>query len=58
MDDCVRRSRLFYREDIAENWDLLDSLDDLDKAFAKVKEQYPQMYPIAFNYIHKFWLAM
>lgn len=48
----------FYREDIAEELGLtFDSLEDLDKAFAKVKGKYPQMYPIVFNYIHKFgWL--
>lgn len=48
----------FYREDIADELGItIDSLDDLDTAFAKVKEAYPEMTPINFNYIHKFgWL--
>jgi len=48
----------FYREDIANELGIkIESLADMDTAFAKVKEKYPQMYPIAFNYIHKFgWL--
>lgn len=48
----------FYREDIAEELGLtIESLEDLDSAFAKVKKTHPEMYPIVFNYIHKFgWL--
>lgn len=48
----------FYREDIAKELGLtFASLADLDTAFAKVKEAYPTITPINFNYIHQFgWL--
>ncbi|MFY9425351.1 MAG: extracellular solute-binding protein [Caldicoprobacterales bacterium] len=48
----------FYREDIAQELGLsFNSLDDLDTAFAKVKEAKSEMIPIVFNHIHKFgWL--
>ena len=48
----------FYRTDIAEELGIeIHSLEDLDAAFAKVKEAHPEMTPINFNYIHKFgWL--
>jgi len=48
----------FYREDIANELGLkFERLEDLDIAFAKVKQTHPEMYPIVFNYIHKFgWL--
>ncbi|MBQ6528387.1 MAG: hypothetical protein IJI38_07675, partial [Clostridia bacterium] len=48
----------FYRQDIAEELGIeIKSLEDLDTAFAKVKEAHPEMTPINFNYIHKFgWL--
>lgn len=50
----------FYREDIAQELGIeIHSLEDLDAAFAKVKEAYPDMTPINFNYIHKFgWLRL
>lgn len=48
----------FYRADIAEELGLtFTSLDDLDTAFEKVTEAYPDMTAINFNYIHGFgWL--
>lgn len=48
----------FYRTDIAEALGLtITSLEELDAAFAKVKEAYPEMTVLNFNYIHKFgWL--
>ena len=48
----------FYRTDIAEELGItIGSLEDLDAAFAKVKEAHPEMTVLNFNYIHKFgWL--
>ena len=48
----------FYRADIAEELGIeINNLEDLDAAFAKVKEAHPEMTAINFNYIHKFgWL--
>jgi putative aldouronate transport system substrate-binding protein len=48
----------FYREDIAQKLGItINTLADLDTAFAKVKEQQKDVVPIAFNYIHQFgWL--
>lgn len=48
----------FYRTDIAEELGItINSLEDLDAAFAKVKEAHPEMTVLNFNYIHKFgWL--
>ena len=47
-----------YRTDIAEELGIsFETLDDLDAAFAAVKEAYPEMSPTSFNCIHKFgWL--
>jgi putative aldouronate transport system substrate-binding protein len=47
-----------YREDIAQKLGItINTLADLDTAFAKVKEQDPGVTPIVFNYIHQFgWL--
>jgi len=48
----------FYRTDVAEELGItINSLADLDAAFAKVKEAKPEMTVINFNCIHKFgWL--
>jgi putative aldouronate transport system substrate-binding protein len=48
----------FYRGDIAKELGLsFKSLADLDTAFAKVKQKYPNMTPITFNCNHQFnWL--
>lgn len=47
-----------YRQDIADELGLkFETLEDLDAAFAAVKEAYPDMTTCAFNCIHKFgWL--
>ena len=47
-----------YRQDIADELELkFETLDDLDNAFAAVKEAYPDMTTCAFNCAHKFnWL--
>lgn len=47
-----------YRKDIADKLGLeINSMEDLEAAFAKVKEEYPDMIVCSFNNIHKFgWL--
>lgn len=47
-----------YRQDIADELGLeFNTLEDLDTAFAKVHEAYPDMTVISFNCIHQFnWL--
>lgn len=47
-----------YRQDIADELGLkFETLDDLDAAFAAVKEAYPDMTVCSFNCAHKFnWL--
>ena len=43
-----------YRQDIADELELkFETLDDLDNAFAAVKEAYPDMTTCAFNCAHK-----
>lgn len=48
-----------YREDIAEELGLkFETLDDLDTAFEKVQQAYPDITVCAFSCIHKFnWLS-
>lgn len=47
-----------YRQDIADELGIeFQTLDDLDKAFEKVHQAYPDMVVCSFNCIHKFnWL--
>lgn len=49
-----------YRKDVADKLNLkFETLDDLDKAFATIQKEMPDMVPTCFGYSHQFnWLKM